>query len=148
MRRKLLLALSLLAAPSALTAQPSADETAIRGVLASWLAALKAGDADALRRIIPPDYTITVAEGRLLDREQDLEPITSGRLRFSSAAADSVNVRFVGPNAAIVTGIGEFSVIAGDRTITVRERFTDVYEKRAGKWFPVSSHATSLRPKP
>ena len=124
----------------------SRDEAAIRAVLQHWLDALKAGDVAELKRILPEDYSITVSEGRLLNRDQDLEPITSARFKFASADADSVNVRFVGKDVAIVTGIGRFSVMAADRTINVRERFTDVYEKRKGKWMPVSSHSTSLRP--
>ncbi len=135
------------AQPAAVAAQSkiSADETAIRSVLQHWLDALKAGNVAELKKILPEDYSITVSEGRLLNRDEDLEPIASARFKFASADVDSLNVRFVGKNVAILTGIGRFSVAAGDRTINVRERFTDVYEKRLGKWMPVSSHSTSLR---
>jgi hypothetical protein len=110
----------------------------------SWLDALKTGDMTALQRILPEDYSITVSDGRLLNREQDLEPVAKKEFRFASAETDSVNVRLFG-STAVVTGIARFIVLMGDRSISVRERFTDVYTKRQGIWQPVASHSTNLK---
>jgi hypothetical protein len=122
----------------------SEDEQAVRAVLDSWLKALERGDTVALKQIIAEDYLITVADGRVLNREQDLAPIVAGRLQFLSAKTDSLRVRIFG-NAAIVTGVGTYIVRMGDKSPVIRERFTDVYIKRGGAWQPVSSHSTPLR---
>jgi glyoxylase-like metal-dependent hydrolase (beta-lactamase superfamily II) len=129
--------------PAVYSPQPSADEIAIRRVLEEWLDALRRADTAALQRIIPEDYSITVEDGRVLNRDQDLAPIKSGRLRFQSMKTDSVRVRIFG-DAAVVTGIGSYSAIVGTKMSAFRERFTDVYVKRGGKWQPVASHSTPL----
>jgi uncharacterized protein (TIGR02246 family) len=123
----------------------SRDEQAVRAVLQEWLSALERADMKSLERIIAEDYRITVADGRVLNREQDLEPIRTGKLRFKSAKVEDVDVRFIGDDAAVVTGRGTYEVVSGNRTITVRERFTDVYAERKGRWQPVASHSTPLR---
>jgi uncharacterized protein (TIGR02246 family) len=120
----------------------SEDEREIRQVLADWLAALQRGDLVALERIIAEDYIITVG-GRQLGREEDLEPIRAGTLHFASATTDSVRVRVFGI-AAVVTGIGAYRITMGEKSADVRERFTDVYVKRGGRWQPVASHSTPL----
>ena len=130
--------------PSPPVVQMSQDEQAVRAVLESWLKALERGDTVALKQIIAEDYLITVADGRVLNREQDLAPIVAGRLQFLSAKTDSLRIRIFG-NAAIVTGVGTYTVKMGDKSPLIRERFTDVYIKRGGFWQPVSSHSTPLR---
>ena len=130
--------------PSPPAVQMSQDEQAVRGVLDSWLKALERSDTIALKRIIADDYLITVADGRVLNREQDLAPIIAGRLQFLSAKTDSLRIRIFG-NAAIVTGVGTYTVKMGDKSPVIRERFTDVYIKRDGVWQPVSSHSTPLQ---
>lgn len=124
--------------------QMSQDEQAVRAVLDSWLKALERGDTVALKRIIAEDYLITVSDGRILNREEDLAPIVAGKLQFLSAKTDSLRIRVFG-NAAIVTGVGIYTVKMGDKSPVIRERFTDVYIKRDGVWQPVSSHSTPLR---
>ena len=130
--------------PQAMAAQEqTTDEKAVRAVLEKWLDALVRGDMKELERIIAPDYAIT-ANGRLMNRDQDLEVIKSGRLRFQSATVDSVQVRIFG-EAAVVTGIGRYTVTMAEKTSSIHERFTDVYAKREGIWHPVASHSTPLR---
>jgi ketosteroid isomerase-like protein len=121
----------------------SAEEASVRKTLADWLGALERNDLKALEEIIAPDYSIT-AEGRVMNRAEDLEVIRTGRVRFQSAATDSVRVRIFG-GAAVVTGIGRFTVLLDGKPLGIRERFTDVYVRRGGRWQPVASHTTPLR---
>src|SRR4051812_32987677 len=78
--------------PAAVAAAPAAEEAAVRAVLAEWLTALEQNDMPALERIIAPDYLIT-AEGRVMDRTEDLAVIRTGRVKFQTATTDSVLVR-------------------------------------------------------
>jgi glyoxylase-like metal-dependent hydrolase (beta-lactamase superfamily II) len=120
------------------------DERAVLAVLHDWLGALQRADSAALRHIIAEDYAITLGDGRVLNRDQDLAPVVSRRFRFVSATVDSVRVRFFGA-AAVVTGVGSYVVSMGDRQSALRERFTDVYAFRGGRWQPVASHSSPLR---
>jgi uncharacterized protein (TIGR02246 family) len=122
----------------------SREESAIRQRLDDWLKALERGDLAALNEIIAPDYVITVSDGRLLNREQDLAPVKAG-MRFKSAKIDSVQIRILG-ETAIVTGHGTYEVGRGDRTMRVQERFSDVWAKREGRWHPVASASVGLKP--
>jgi hypothetical protein len=119
--------------PSPAVVPMSQDEQAVRAVLDSWLKALQRGDTVALKQIIAEDYLITVADGRVLNRDQDLAPIVAGRLQFLSAKTDSLRIRIFA-NAAIVTVVGTYTVKMGDKSPVIRERFTDVYIKRGGVW--------------
>ena len=128
---------------SSLGGSPSRDEADVRRVLADWLGALERNDLNALEEIIAPDYSIT-AEGRVMNRTQDLEVVRTGRVKFQSATTDSVRVRLFG-DAAVVTGIGAYAVLLDGKPLNIRERFTDVYARRGGRWQPVASHTTPLR---
>ncbi len=135
---------SIQAQSSSIAKPPGKDETAIRAVLHQWIDALKKGDMVALQQILPADYRITLSDGRILNREENLEPIAKKQFTFSSAGVDSVDVRVFG-DAAVVTGVGIFTVLMGEKSMDVRERFTDTYVRRKGKWQPVASHSTPLR---
>lgn len=121
----------------------SKEQREVLAVLNDWVEALKQNDLAKLNYIVGDDYLITTSEGTILNKEQDLLPVKTGDVKFESVATEDVNVRIYG-KTAIVTGIGIFHVQYKNKPLDVRERFTDVYVKRNGRWQPVASHATSL----
>jgi ketosteroid isomerase-like protein len=146
-----LLALSLAAAARGQTPgdKPAADagaERAVTQLIHQWLDALVAKDFAAIDRIVADDYLITISDGRLLNKEQDLAPVRDAQLKFASAKVEDLKVRVFG-DTAIATGTGIYNVTYGERGGETRERFTDVWLKRKGRWQAVSSHSTTL-PKP
>lgn len=146
MRNRLLSTLltTLLLTPRAHAQQR--DEALLAGLIQEWVRALVSRDTAVLNRIIADDYVVTAADGSVLTRAQDLEPVLSGRIVIQSATADSVRVRLFG-NAGVVTGVGAFLVAAGDRPARLfRERFTEVFVRRGGRWQVVASASTALRP--
>ena len=153
--RGLVCALLVLALPAAASGQQiqtvagnaSKDQQAVIKVLREWLGALARNDLAAVERIVADDYVITASPGVVLNKDQDLAPLRSGDTKFDSASAEDVNVRVFG-STAIVTGIAAFSVPIRGKAFDLRERFTDVYVKRKGRWQPVSSHTTPLPPPP
>jgi uncharacterized protein (TIGR02246 family) len=126
------------------TSDASEDERAVVAVLQNWLSALQRADSTALRDIIAEDYAITLGDGRVLNREQDLAPVLAHRFRFVSASVDSLRVRVFG-SAAVVTGVGSYVIEVGDKRSSLHERFTDVYAFRLGRWRPVASHSSPLK---
>lgn len=125
------------------TSNEAKAEREVLQVMNSWLDALKAGDLAALERIIADDYQITVSDGRVLNRTEDLEPLRAG-MKFISATTADVRVR-VFKETAIVTGRGIYRINFNGKEFDVRERFTDIYVKRKGVWQPVASHSTTLK---
>jgi uncharacterized protein (TIGR02246 family) len=137
------LALCLPAAGAAQGPGATRDEAAVTALMHEWIAALKQQDTAALRRIIAADFRVTTSDGHFLTREEDLSPITGGDLSFESASADSLHVRVFG-RTAIVTGVAGFGVVYRGRRSAVRERFTEIFLKRRGRWQVVASQSTRL----
>jgi ketosteroid isomerase-like protein len=146
-----LLVLSLAASarpqtPGGKSAADAKTEQVVTQLIRQWLDALVAKDFAAIDRVVADDYLITVSDGRVLNKEQDLAPVRDAQLKFASARVEDLKVRVFG-DTAIATGTGIYNVTYGGRGGETRERFTDVWIKRGGRWQAVSSHSTTL-PKP
>jgi ketosteroid isomerase-like protein len=123
----------------------ASEEQAVRAALDEWIGALARNDVAAVERLVADDYVITAGgEGKVMGKKEDLEVLHSGRVKFESAEASDVNVRVFG-QTAVVTGVASFKVVG--LPAVIQERFTDVYVKRKGRWQPVASHTTPIRPK-
>jgi ketosteroid isomerase-like protein len=109
--------------------------------LDDWIAALKRGDMAALNAIIADDFVIITSDGSQLNKEQDLEPIKSGDLKFEAIATEGVKV-FVYGETVVVTGIAAFKIVYKGKASDIRERFFDVYQKRKGRWLVIASRST------
>jgi ketosteroid isomerase-like protein len=117
------------------------NEQAVLKQLDSWIEALKRNDITALNRIIAEDFMLVEVNGNLLNREQDLEPVKSGDLKFQSLTTEDVKV-FVYGETAIVTGRGVYEITYKGKASTIRERFFDVFQKRKGQWRVIASRPT------
>jgi ketosteroid isomerase-like protein len=121
----------------------SRDREMIVQTVHDWLDALVRKDMNALNRIIADDYLITLSDGRIINKTEDLVPVAAPDLKFETANVEDLNVRIFG-QTAVVTGRGIYQVNFKGRSSTIYERFTDVYVKRGGRWQPVASHSTTL----
>lgn len=120
----------------------SKDQQALLRQLENWIEAFKRNDIDALKRIMAADFALIASDGKVLSREQDLEPLISGGLKFESMVTNDVNV-FVYGNTAIVTGIGTYQINFKGQQSTIRERFYDIYQKRKGQWLVIASRPSA-----
>jgi uncharacterized protein (TIGR02246 family) len=137
-----ILSSSLALARASKSSQDGADEKAISRLVHEWLDALVKNDLNALDRIIADDYVITNSDGSVLGKQQDMEPLKAG-LKFESAAVEDLKVRVYG-DAAVVTGVTTFKGSFNGRAFAARERFTDVWVRRNGRWQAVASQETRL----
>lgn len=128
--------------PAPPSTQASAEE-AVRSLQWEWLAALERGDVPAIERIVAPDYVITAADGNVLTRTEDLAPLVAGDLKFEKAGIEELRVRVFG-DSAVTTGIAFFVGTVRGRRFEGRERFTDTWVKRYGRWVAVASHNSRL----
>src|SRR5215217_646879 len=145
LKRLAVLLVLLFCALAGAAATQSASQREVLAALHDWLDALAKNDLPRVERIVADDYRITVADGRVLDKTEDLEPLRSGKVKFRSAEATDVDVRVFG-TTAIVTGVARFTADVGGNAASFQERFTDVYVKRRGRWQPVASHTTPVKP--
>jgi ketosteroid isomerase-like protein len=117
------------------------DEQAVLKQLGNWIEALKRNDMTALNRIVAEDFMLVEVNGNVLNREQDLEPVKTGDLKFQSLTTEDVKV-FVYGETAIVTGKGVYEITYKGKASTIRERFFDVFQKRKGQWRVIASRPT------
>lgn len=96
--------------------------------------ALIAADAAQLKHIYADDYEQADESGRLSTREQVIDRLTSGQIRFVSMTSTGRRIRLLRDDLAIVHGSEEDSVQHDGRQSTVRYVYMDVVIKRDGQW--------------
>jgi uncharacterized protein (TIGR02246 family) len=133
-------------------AQPAADAPAISGeqelvnMEEAWSKALVANDSAALNRIIAPDWHGQNQEGGYYDRASMLKSFADGTDRITAMANHDVHVRFVGADLAIVQGKDtETSTHKGKPSSGVYS-WTDIFQKRNGRWVAIASQNTPVAP--
>jgi ketosteroid isomerase-like protein len=115
-----------------------------------WLDAYEKADVAAIARIEADDFTVTYADGKLLTKAQDIEVVkksdpSGAALKLST---EETKVR-VYENTAVITGIVIQKMNQDGKEVIVRERYTDVWAKRNGRWQAVATALTTLpQPQP
>jgi len=142
-RPTLLLLLALLLAVVGARADEAADKKEVLRLAEQFADAIEKNDATAVGHALAEDWTIVLGNGELMSREQLLKAISGGKLKFSKYDVSSLQVRLEG-DAAIVIGIGESEGQWEGTSFKERERFTDVFLRKDGKWRCVSSHSSRI----
>ncbi|MSQ36327.1 MAG: nuclear transport factor 2 family protein [Dehalococcoidia bacterium] len=100
-------------------------------------------DVAALDALLADDCTYVHAHGVVDTKAAFLATIEAGRTRYASFATRELAVRVLG-GVALVTGLADIDVRAGERALTLRVRFLDVWERRDGRWQNVAWQPTRL----
>ncbi len=109
------------------------DEQAITKLFEDGDRALMSADEEELRRIYADDYEQYNESGERTTRQDLIQTLTSGRVRFLSMKSTGRKVRlFAG--FAIVHGSEEDEFEQEGRRLTVRYIYMDLVVKRAGRW--------------
>jgi len=104
--------------------------------------AWKAGDCAGWGARLAPEWSVIHITGHIISRAEALELCKSPHSPIDSQKVDEIVVRPYG-DSAVVTG--RTTVVTGGASpVTVSLRFTDVFERRDGRWLVVASHATRL----
>jgi ketosteroid isomerase-like protein len=100
--------------------------------------ALIASDVTELRRIYADDYLQYDEAGNVSTRQDLIENLTSGKIRFVSMTSTGRRVRLFG-DFAVVNGSEEDELEQAGRRSRVRYLYMDLVVKRDGKWQIVAS---------
>jgi ketosteroid isomerase-like protein len=90
-------------------------------------------DFVALREMLGDDLRYTHSNGKFESKAEYLTEITDGTLRYQRMEPTEIDVRIF-KKTAVVTGLVFVSVKQGDRIVESQLRYTDVWQKRSGKW--------------
>ncbi len=115
------------------------DEQQILKLFEDGDRALIAGDVEELRRIYADDYVQQDESGATSTRQDVIDKLTSGKLRFVSMTSTGRRIRLLRDDVAIVNGSEDDVVEQGGKRFPVRYVYMDVVAMRGGKWQIVGS---------
>lgn len=111
----------------------------------AWRAALLHRDAAALESLLSDDYIGISPNGTLQSKDETVDDLRSGALRFTELRLSDRRVRFYG-QTALVTSRAEVVAITPNGRLNGSYRYTRVYARDGhGKWKVVSFEASRIR---
>ena len=103
-------------------------------------------DLESIGRIVADDWIIVDPNGEIVDRTRFFEVIKSGALTHDMMESEDFRVRVYG-ESAVVTAITSTKGKFMGQEFSTRERATDVFVKRDGRWECVLTHLTRFAEK-
>jgi ketosteroid isomerase-like protein len=139
----ILLALTVGAAPVALTQDEEVARTQVLGLEKAWNQAYKAGDVKALSSILDNSLVLVEDDGSLKTKSEFLASVKAANANDEQVAPESLTVRVFG-NTAIAIGVIAVKEAKGGKTVVRRERFIDTWIYRNGSWICIATDATPM----
>src|ERR1700690_4465740 len=115
------------------------DEQEIGKLFEDGDRALMAADLAELSRIFAEDYIQYDETGRPFTRQDVLNNLKSGAVRYISMISTGRHIRLLGEDVAIVHGSEEDEVEQAGKRFPVHYVYMDAAVKRNGKWQIVAS---------
>ena len=116
---------------------------ALRNLNGQYIHSVVHSDVQRFLEILSDDFLCTNPDGSLVDKAQFLRQ-TAIPVSFSEFDVDDLRIRVLG-EVAIIHGRTRFALKDGRRG---RGQYTDVWEKRQGRWQAVSAHVTRVMEEP
>lgn len=131
-----------------MTTDDAASEREIRGILEKYYEIARLNDSESLknfsRSISAPEYRYSSELG-VMDKEAALKLFDSVKARFINAEFDDLTIQIHGDTA--VAKYRDFSKIRiGRETMQTPMRFTNVWQRRDGRWLIVAEHSSLIAP--
>jgi CubicO group peptidase (beta-lactamase class C family) len=128
--------------------QLSQAEQEVRKLEREWLDAYEQHDVGSMDRILADDFKLTQSDGRTQSKADimaELKAARDGAHAEPKFSTDEVQSRVEG-DAVILTGRFIQRMERDGQTTTMTARYTDTYQKRAGRWQVVVSQLTPIPP--
>jgi ketosteroid isomerase-like protein len=117
----------------------ASDVDVLRDLNAQYIHSVVHSDVARFTAILADDFLCTNPDGSLIDKPQFLGQ-TAIPVSFTDFDVDDLRIRVLG-DVAIIHGRTRFALKDGRRG---RGQYTDVWEKRQGRWLAVSAHVTRV----
>jgi ketosteroid isomerase-like protein len=105
--------------------------------------AIVKNDLEGISRLVSDDWIIIDPNGEIVDRARFFEVIKSGALTHDTMESEDFRVHVYG-DSAVVTAITSAKGRFLGQEFSTRERATDVFVKREGRWQCVLTHLTRV----
>jgi ketosteroid isomerase-like protein len=147
MKTVIALVLLTLTLSSAVAFTQESAVDAVQKLERAWLNAYEQHDQKAMDAIVADDFTITFPNGGMQTKPQIMAGIKSPRpaggptMKFRT---EQVQPRAYG-DVVILVGIVVTEYQRDGKTVSERQRYTDTYVKRNGRWQVVASHLSNTK---
>ena len=142
-----LILLTLIVGSSHVLAQDDARQ-AVQKLERAWLDAYEQHDVKAMETIVADDFTITFPNGGMQTKPQIIAALKSPRPsdgRSMKFRTEEVQPRAYG-DVVILVGLVVTEYQRDGKTVSEsRQRYTDTYVKRNGRWQVVASHLSNTK---
>ena len=128
--------------PAAGATADGADEAALLQIQQDWMDAVSNKDRAALDNILADDYVGNGEQG-VRNKRQVLNEAMSNALKIESAEHSNLQPMVFG-DTAVVNGMTTLKGTEGRQDISGQYRWTDIFERRDGRWQCVASYGTAV----
>jgi uncharacterized protein (TIGR02246 family) len=120
------------------------DVDEIKKLNKDWLNSFPTRDSATLDKILADDFVLIGANGSRQTKKDNLRNLVSPGIEFKSVKIDSVDVRLLTPDVAVLTAWTSFIFKTDGKEMNGSNCYQDVYMKREDRWWAVSAHVTLL----
>jgi len=101
-------------------------------------------DVAALERVLTPDFTLTVSNGEVSTRADEINELSSGKVHYDVFENYDMLARLYGNETALVLGKTRVKGEADGKPFDRIVQFTDTLIKRDGRWQLAAGHVSRI----
>jgi hypothetical protein len=101
-------------------------------------------DGPALARVLTPDFTLTLSNGEVNTRADEINELRSGKVHYDVFENYDMLARLYGDDVAVVLGKTRVKGIAEGKPFDRVVQFTDTLIKRNGRWQLAAGHVSRI----
>ena len=103
-------------------------------------------DADpvALERVLTPDFTLTLSNGEVSTRGNEIDELRNGKVHYDVFENYDMNARVYGDDVAVVLGKTRVKGTSEGKPFDRVVQFTDTLIKRDGRWQLAAGHVSRI----
>jgi len=101
-------------------------------------------DVSALERVLTPDFTLTLSNGEVSTRADEINELQSNKVHYDVFENYDMLARLYGNDTAVVLGKTRVKGTADGKAFDRVVQFTDTLIKRDGRWQLAAGHISRL----
>ncbi len=101
-------------------------------------------DVTALERVLTPDFTLTLSNGEVNTRADEINELRSGKVHYDVFENYDMLARLYGDDVVIVLGKTRVKGTADGKLFDRVVQFTDTLIKRNGRWQLAAGHVSRI----
>ena len=106
--------------------------------------ALRRGNAEPLREIYADDYTLVTPSGVIRSKDDQINDLISGRVRYGKIEIEKRTVRVYG-DVAIVLSRDKYDILQDGKQVGGDVFFTRTYKKFGTEWRVIATHGSFVK---